>query len=109
MGFVGFLFELEDLIKKYENGFFIVLYVVIKCYEELYDSKKVFLLYFEFNNFEYDIVYLFWEDNGYVNYKVGEVVELYFGNYGLENIGLDFVVIRINIFRYEGMYVSWFI
>lgn len=108
-GSVGFLFESEDPIKKYKNGFLTASHVAIKHHKELYDSKNILSLHPKPNNVEYNIVHPSWEDNGHVNHKVGEVVESYFGNYGLENIGLDFAVIKTNTFRHEGMYVSRFI
>lgn len=99
MGFVGFLYELEN----YGFGFFIVLYVVVKdCYR--YYMKNKFLLGYIFKN---EIVYLFWLDNNEIENKVGEVVKVFFGEYrfliGVIE-GLDLVVVRILfIFRLGGI------
>lgn len=56
-------------------------------------------------NFFFDeniIVYLLFLENGNRNNRIGRVVEVFFGNY--EDIGLDFVVIKINESRNKGKY-----
>lgn len=55
---------------------------------------------------DYDIVYLLWEDYDVRNSdnKVGKVVELFFGNYVIGFFGLDFVVVKCNNVREEGMF-----
>lgn len=77
-----------------EFGFLIVLYVVIKSCYLLY-KYNLLLFKQDYRREEYCIVYLLWLDNDCVNYNVGLVVELIFGNYKLF-VGLDFVVVRIN-------------
>lgn len=82
------------------DGFFIVVYVVVKVFEDLFLDKL-----FRMVNFCFDdniIVYLLFLDNGNKNYRVGRVVEVVFGKY--ENIYLDFVVIKVNESRNEGKY-----
>lgn len=66
-----------------------------------YDEKFFLMYYFKFN--DYCIVYLLWIDNGCNDYRIGKVVELFCGNYGLNKIGLDFVVIVSSYCRNGGM------
>lgn len=57
---------------------------------------------------EYCIVYFLWYDSGNIDFRIGNVVELFIGNYGLEKRGLDFVLVKNYISRKEGIFFSGF-
>lgn len=88
------------MINLLGDGFFIVVYVVVKVFEKLFFDKLFIMVNFCFD--DNIIVYLLFLDNKCVNYRVGRVVEVVFGKY--ENIDLDFVVIKISESRNEGKY-----
>lgn len=60
VGFVGFLVELINLVNNFGLGcgFFIVFYVVVKSFEELYCDEFLLFSYYCFVFKEYFIVYL---------------------------------------------------
>lgn len=91
MGLVGFFVRLVDFIGILRSGFFIVVYVVIENYDELYEYSLLFFKYF-FVRECYKIIYLLYVDSS-VNNIIGEVIELFFGNYGLNGIGIDVVFV----------------
>lgn len=62
------------------------------------------LMYF-FRYEIYLIVYLFWEDNDYINNLVGEVVEFFIGNFGYYRNGFDIVVVKNNSNLWKGLYM----
>lgn len=57
LGFVGFLYEFINLNNEFGFGFFIVLYVVIKDFKELYNDEILLFNYFFWIK-KYLIVYL---------------------------------------------------
>lgn len=59
--------------------------------DELYEYKLLFFKNFLVNKF-YEIVYLLYVDN-VVNVVIGKVIELFLGNYGINEIGIDVVFI----------------
>lgn len=76
------------MINVLGDGFFIVVYVVVKVFEDLFLDKL-----FRMVNFCFDdniIVYLLFLDNGNKNYRVGRVVEVVFGFLDLYRNLVDF-------------------
>lgn len=65
--------------------------MVIKDCDEFYECRFFFLKYLFVSMF-YVIVYLLYVDNN-VNVVIGRVIELFFGNYGLNGIGIDVVFV----------------
>lgn len=100
LGFVGFLYEFRELNNELGDGFFMVVYVVVKDFGKLYFDKFFIMVYFCFdvNIIEY------WLDKKFGNkyYRVGIVVEVFFGK--CKNIDLDFVVVNIIGSRNGGKY-----
>lgn len=65
--------------------------MVIEYCDEFYEYSFLFLNYL-FGKVFYEIVYLLYVDN-VINVVIGNVIELFFGNYGLNGIGIDVVFV----------------
>lgn len=103
-GSVGFLVESTNPINKLRCGFLTASHVAIKQFHELYHHKSLLSMH-QLALKKHFVVHPSWQDNKHVDHTVGEVVESFCGNYGLEKIGMDLALVMINNDRRESMYV----
>lgn len=102
-GSVGFLVELKKPKKDVDFGFISASHVALDCFEELYNQNSL-LSKHQLANVSHNIVHPSWQDNDHTNNAVGEVVESFCGNYGPQQIGLDFALITNNVKKDGGRY-----
>lgn len=99
-GSAGFLYESREPENELGDGFFTAAHVAVKDLEKLYPDTS-----FTRANLRPDeniIVHPSYPKNGNQNYRVGRVVEAFFGI--RENIDLDLAVVKISESRNGGKY-----
>lgn len=97
-GSVGFLVELKQPIKDVDCGFVSASHVALEGFEELYKQNSLLSMH-HLANVSHNIVHPSWQDNNHINNSVGEVVESFCGNFGPQQIGLDFALITNNFMK----------
>lgn len=107
-GSVGFLVEPKNVSNNYrlECGFLTASHVAIQGFQELYHQDRL-LSMSHLARRDHCIVHPSWQD-GYNGYEVGQVVESFCGNYGLNKIGMDFALVKNQKCRQEGMFFFLF-
>lgn len=100
-GSVGFLVEPKNLLNNFglKCGFLTASHVAIQGFEELYHQGRL-LSMSRLAQRDHYIVHPSWQD-GHTDYKVGQVVESFCGNYGLNGIGMDFALVKNEQCRQE--------
>lgn len=103
-GSVGFLVEPKNGSNNYrlKCGFLTASHVAIQGFQELYHQDRL-LSMSHLARRDHSIVHPSWQD-GYTGYEVGQVVESFCGNYGLNKIGMDFALVKNQKCRQEGMF-----
>lgn len=99
-GSAGFLYESKEPTNAFGDGFFTAAHVAVKDFRNLYPDTS-----FTMANLRPDyhiIEHRSYPKIGYKYYRVGEVVEAFFGM--RENIGLDFAVVKTIDRRNGGRY-----
>lgn len=107
-GSVGFLVESKNPIYKMQCGFLTASHVAIDCFEVLYHHKSLLSMNHLLSTREHCIVHPSWHDSGNIDFRIGNVVESFIGNYGSEKRGLDFALVKNYISRKEGTFFSGF-
>lgn len=100
-GSVGFLIEPKNPTDQFQCGFLTASHVAVKRFKEL-NNTLLSMTHLSLEN--HLIVHPSWQDNGYVDNTVGQVIESFCGNYGHRMVGLDFALVRSNECRKEGIY-----
>lgn len=101
-GSVGFLVESTNPLSNIQCGFLTASHVAIQRFEELYHHGSLLSCDRLLSLTQHFIVHPSWQDNGHTDHEVGQVVESFCGNYGLNRIGMDFALVKNNICRHEG-------
>lgn len=99
-GSAGFLYESREPKRKLGDGFFTAAHVAVKDLSKLYSDTSFTMA--SLSPDDNIIVHPSFPENGNKNYRVGRVVEAFFGK--RENIDLDFAVVKISESRNGGKY-----
>lgn len=103
-GSVGFLVEPTNPVNNFGLGcgFLTASHVAVESFQDLYYDESLLSSHNRLALEKHFIVHPSCQDSGHTGHKVGEVVESYCGNYGLNKIGMDFALVKNNIFRQQG-------
>lgn len=106
-GSVGFLVESNNPINNFglEYGFLTASHVAVERFQDLYHNESLLSRHHLLALREHFIVHPSWQDSGHIDHKVGQVVESFCGNYGLNKIGMDFALVKNSICRQEGNFL----
>lgn len=105
-GSVGYLVESNYQVNTLGSGFLTASHVAIERFEDLYHYGSLLSGNHLLSLKQHFIVHPAWQDNGKTNHQVGEVVESFCLNYGLNKIGMDFALVKNQICRAAGTLFS---